>query len=113
MCRLFLCLAVLLWAGVGAKNLEERKIQIMNESGAKVTIHWVNPNTKERILQTDPHLFNGASFNLNSYRTHHFEVRELPGARTGACAGEDRQCRTGYFTVNDNDDQGELLLCSS
>jgi len=103
--RLLLGLATLSWAGAEAKNVEERKIQVMNESGVKVEIHWINPSTKERVLQTDPHLFNGASFNLNSFRTHHFEVRELPGARSGVCAGPEQQCRVGYYTVNDNDDQ--------
>ena len=42
--------------------------------------------------------------NLNSFVTHTFEAREMPG-KGGTCLGKDQTCRIGYFTVNKNDDQ--------
>jgi hypothetical protein len=50
---------------------------------------------------------NGASFPLNSFAGHEFEIRELPSATTGVCKGEDQVCRSAYFAVSENDDQGE------
>jgi len=97
-------------AVVQAKQVE-RKVTILNESGHRVEMHWVAPNTGERVLQTTPHMFHGASFNLNSYVSHHFELRELPNSRTGLCGDSDTtddnegSCRVGYFTVNENEDQ--------
>jgi len=89
-------------------NSLSRTINIMNESGRKVEIYWVHPQTNELHLQSNPHVFHGATFQLNSFVDHAFEVRELPSKRTGEC-GEpdsgDNTCRTGYFVVNQNDNQ--------
>ena len=52
----------------------------------------------------------GASFNLNSYVSHSFLVRELPGKKSEVCEGSGGECRVDYFTVNENRDQGELLF---
>lgn len=106
-----LLLVLLLLSPAAVAKQVERKITILNESGHRVEIHWVAPNTGERVLQTTPHLFHGASFNLNSFVSHHFEVRELPNSRTGLCGDSEStddnegSCRVGYFTVNDNEDQ--------
>jgi len=82
-----------------------RSIQIMNESGRRVVVHWINPDTGEMVLQSDPDVLNGASMDLNSFVGHTFEVRELPAKKTGFCAGEDETCRVDHFTVNSNVDQ--------
>eukprot|EP00584_Thalassiosira_punctigera_P011839 CAMPEP_0172548106 /NCGR_PEP_ID=MMETSP1067-20121228/17488_1 /TAXON_ID=265564 ORGANISM="Thalassiosira punctigera, Strain Tpunct2005C2" /NCGR_SAMPLE_ID=MMETSP1067 /ASSEMBLY_ACC=CAM_ASM_000444 /LENGTH=440 /DNA_ID=CAMNT_0013335293 /DNA_START=289 /DNA_END=1611 /DNA_ORIENTATION=+ len=82
-----------------------RSIQIMNESGRRVDIHWIHPDTGEMVLQSDPDVLNGASMDLNSYVGHTFQVRELPAKKTGVCAGEDEICRIDHFTVNSNVDQ--------
>lgn len=81
-----------------------RSISIHNTSGGRVEVHWIHPQTKERILQSNPYIYNGATFNLNSYVSHSFEAREIPG-KTGKCAGENQTCRVGYFAVNENDEQ--------
>ena len=86
----------------------ERSITIMNESGRRVDIHWVHPDTGEMVLQSNPDILNGASMDLNSYVGHTFQVRELPAKKTGVCAGEGEVCRVDHFTVNTNADQGEL-----
>lgn len=87
-----------------------RSIQIMNESTRRVEVHWVHPDTGEMVLQSTPDILHGASFALNSYVSHTFQVRELPAKKTGVCAGEGKVCRIDHFTVNSNQDQGELLV---
>ena len=62
------------------------------------------------VLQSTPDILHGASFSLNSYVSHTFEVRELPAKKTGVCAGEDETCRVDHFTVNQNYDQGEWFI---
>ena len=62
------------------------------------------------VLQSTPDIMAGASFALNSFVTHSFQVRELPGKKSGVCEGTEGECRVDYFTVNENTDQGELLI---
>lgn len=95
-----------LWTAVTFIHANQipRGINIVNDSGARVEVHWVHPGTGERVLQSSPFIHNGASLHLNSFVGHSFEVREMPG-KGGECLGEDMTCRLGFFTVNDNDDQ--------
>jgi len=97
---IFLCTVGL---AVSAKGGIERSIEIMNKSGHKVEIYWVHAGTGELVLQSSPHVFNGATFTLNSFVGHSFQARELPGKSSGVC--KNQECLTGYFTVNDNFDQ--------
>jgi len=87
---------------------DPRNISINNNSGSKVELYWINPTTKESVLQSDPFIYNGATFALNSFVTHHFEARELPG-KSGKCASSNDACGVGYFTVNENSDQGKFF----
>lgn len=87
---------------------DSRTIEIMNESGKRVDLYWISLGSDDLVLQSDKPIINGASFVLNSFVTHAFEVRELPGKRTGECGdagSSDRTCQIGYFVVNENDDQ--------
>ena len=86
---------------------ESRSITIVNESGRRVEVNWINPDDGELVLQSEPDVLHGASFDLNSFVGHDFEVRELAVRKTGVCAGEGRTCRVDRFTVNSNHDQGE------
>mmetsp|Transcript_15312 Transcript_15312/g.18632 ORF Transcript_15312/g.18632 Transcript_15312/m.18632 type:complete len:485 (+) Transcript_15312:173-1627(+) len=97
------CLSLIVRPIAGASKTE-RSIQIQNESGSKVEIYWINPDTKEGLLQSHPHVYQGATLSLNSFVTHAFEAREVPN-KAGKCAGENKTCRIGYFAVNENDDQ--------
>lgn len=99
---LFLLTAIL---HVSAQVDSARSITIMNESGRRVVIHWVHPDTGEMVLQSEPDVLNGASMDLNSYVGHTFEVRELPAKKSGVCGGEGEVCRVDHFTVNTNSDQ--------
>ncbi|KAL3808167.1 hypothetical protein ACHAXA_009854 [Cyclostephanos tholiformis] len=82
-----------------------RTITIMNESGRRVEIYWISPDDGELVLQSDPDILDGTSLELNSFVGHSFEVRELPGKKSGVCDGEGQTCRVDYFTVNPNNDQ--------
>jgi hypothetical protein len=85
-----------------------RGLLIMNESGRRVEIYWIDPDDGEAVLQSDPEIMDGTSLDLNSFVGHDFEVRELPAKSSGVCGGEDETCRVDYFTVNPNNDQGEI-----
>lgn len=89
----------------------ERPIQFVNESGKRIEIHWIHPDTGQMVLQSSPFVFNGATFNLNSYVGHTFQLRELPGKKSGVCgdAGEEMTCRTDMVTVSENDEQVVLI----
>ena len=93
-----------LWAKCADAAMETRSINIQNDSGTKVEVFWIHPDTKETVLQSSPFIYNGATLNLSSFSSHAFEAREMPG-KTGNCLGDDDTCRVGYFTVNSNDDQ--------
>jgi len=87
----------------------ERPIKILNESGSKVEIYWVHPQTGALSIMSTPNVLNGASFNLNSFIGHEFEIRELPSSKTGTCKGEEQTCRTNYLAVTENSEQTATL----
>jgi len=76
-------------------------------------VYWIHADTGEMIRQSDPFVYNGAAFSLNSYMGHKFQIRELAGAKTGICGDpedgdlgvEGIKCRVNYFQVNANQDQ--------
>jgi hypothetical protein len=98
---------VVVFVRAAAEDDESRSITIVNESGRRVEINWINPEDGELELQSDPDVLHGATFDLNSFVGHDFEVRELAVRKTGVCAGEGQTCRVDHFTVNSNQDQGE------
>eukprot|EP00545_Synedropsis_sp_CCMP1620_P002706 CAMPEP_0119012880 /NCGR_PEP_ID=MMETSP1176-20130426/7675_1 /TAXON_ID=265551 /ORGANISM="Synedropsis recta cf, Strain CCMP1620" /LENGTH=484 /DNA_ID=CAMNT_0006965917 /DNA_START=28 /DNA_END=1482 /DNA_ORIENTATION=+ len=90
--------------GVGSKQKADRSIVIYNFSNSRVEVSWVNPDNGNRALMSEPNVLHGASFNLNSYVNHNFEVKELPHSKTGECR-QASECRSAIFTVNDNENQ--------
>lgn len=54
---------------------------------------------------TTPDIMNGATFPLDSFVGHEFEVREVPATSTGLCKSEDQVCRTLLFSVSPGDEQ--------
>lgn len=89
----------------------KRSIQFVNESGKRIEVQWVHPDTGEMVLQSSPFIFNGATFNLNSFVGHTFQLREIPGKKSGACGdlGEETTCRTDMVTVSENEEQVVLI----
>jgi 2OG-Fe(II) oxygenase superfamily len=107
---IFLCLLVLAVVAFTAATTRQRginrHIKIVNESGTKVQVYWIHPQTRDASLMSDPHVVVGAEFPLESYVGHEFEVRELADANTGECTkSADKVCRQTYFKVTDNDEQ--------
>jgi len=100
-----LVLVSLITAGPATTKTTARDIKILNNSGSRVELYWVHPDTREGFLMSDPHILNGADFSLNSFIGHEFEVRELPSMRTGSCKSKDQTCRNGFFAVSENEDQ--------
>jgi hypothetical protein len=90
----------------------QRHINILNESGTNVEIHWIHPTTRAPTLMSTPHVMNGASFPVDSFIGHEFEVRELPSVKTGVCRSDDQTCRSAFFVVSGNQDQGAYALSS-
>jgi hypothetical protein len=88
------------------KRDNKRGIQIINESGSVVVeIFWVNPQTKEQVLMSDPHILPGTEFKLDSYVGHEFAVREKASGVNKECKNEDKVCRQVLFKVSENDSQ--------
>jgi hypothetical protein len=87
----------------------ERPIKILNESGSKVEIYWIHPQTGALTIMSSPNVLNGASFNLNSFIGHEFEIRELPSSKTGVCKGNgnEQTCRTNHLAVTENSEQSK------
>jgi pyrimidine deaminase RibD-like protein len=101
-----LLLSTVVAASAQATNrATSRGIKIVNESGSKVELYWLHPQTGEGSRMSDPSILHGTSFPLDSFVGHEFEVRELPLISTGVCKSDDQTCRTGIFAVSGNDDQ--------
>lgn len=100
----FIALSIIWKMALTQANPDARSINIHNDSGSKVEVYWIHPNTNEAVLQSSPFIYNGATFSLNSFVSHAFEAREIP-EKGGKCAGENHTCRIGYFAVNENDEQ--------
>ena len=99
----FLALAVGLC--LAAPSGVERNIKIVNESGGRIEVYWIHPQTREGSLMSTPDVQNGATFPLNSFVGHEFEIREKPSKTTGVCKSADQTCKQGFFAVSENDDQ--------
>jgi hypothetical protein len=94
----------IVWSGRSAS----RHISILNNSGRRVEIYWINPDTGENVLMSDPHVVSGADFPLDSYVGHTFEARELPNKKTGECQSSSDspgECHRAVFSVSENDNQ--------
>lgn len=79
-----------------------RQFEIVNESGKKLVIDWVNPKTGKAQTLKDG-FADGQSTLLNSFVNHTFAIHEP----SGSCNGQNRQdCTVQYITVNDKQKQG-------
>jgi predicted GIY-YIG superfamily endonuclease len=47
----------------------------------------------------------GATFPLNTFVGHEFEMREVPSEKTGVCRSPDQTCRQASFVISENDNQ--------
>ena len=86
----------------------DRSLRILNESGARVELYWVHPETRAASLMSTPFIYDGATFPLKTFVGHEFEVRELPSTKTGECG--DQTCKIGFFVISGNDDQRKCFV---
>lgn len=106
-----LLFALLLQAASGASRIRKdgnptaRDIQIINQSDVKVDVFWVNPQSQELVKSVDTGILKGTDSQINSYIGHEFEIQEVARKTTGACRGENNECRKVRFVVTSNDDQ--------
>jgi len=107
-------LPVLLSVGVVVSGLQvDRPISIDNDSGSRVEVKWIQPETREAYLMSNPDLHTGASLPLGAYVGHSFQVNELYDAGSHSICRENGQnCRSAEFTVNENWDQVFTILKS-
>jgi len=98
-------LVSLVIAGPSTNKSTTRSIKIVNNSGPRLELYWVHPDTRVGSLMSAPSISNGGDFSLDSYIGHEFEIRELPSKRTGFCESEGQICRNGYFVVSENAEQ--------
>lgn len=96
---LFVCFAI------ASTSPLRRHIEILNDSGRKVVVQWINPSTGELVRFSDPYLYNGASLSFDSYINHSFIFQEVLANET-ACSEITGSCRATQMTVRDSDDQG-------
>jgi len=89
------------FSSVALCNDLQHHIEILNRSGGKIEVSWINPNNGQQVPYSD--LENGSQFALDSYINHTFVVTEV-GDDT--CSSQ-KDCRVGYLTVSEEVDQGK------
>lgn len=84
-----------------------RALDIWNESGHKLRVYWLRPETGEAVRFKD--VESGAKFVINSFVNHTFMVRD----ETSECQAHEENCHVNYITVSDeNDRQREFIVCN-
>jgi hypothetical protein len=93
----------------------QRSIVVKNQSGRRLDLLWINtieppgPDGKFKLQSNSENgegYAYGSDQGISSYIGHEFRVQEMPAKSTGKCL-ENKKCRTGYFKVNEEEDQGE------
>lgn len=76
----------------------ERHFKVVNQSGERVSVEWVNPNGGKRIPFGAP--TSGESVDIDSFVNHTFVIRS-----NEASIGTDEDCTEEYYQVTDDEDQ--------
>lgn len=86
---------------------QSRKIEIVNESGKKLVVDWINPVTGESVpLSQD--FANGEKQVVQTYVNHTFAVHEpTTSPSCGVVDGDD--CGVRYITVTDSSNQVAIV----
>jgi hypothetical protein len=84
-------------------------VEVMNDSGHKVRIHWVDPKSGELVRFLEPYLYEGESVSFDSFVNHTFLIEEVVGKNETTCKNaNDNSCHFSQMTVTSNEEQGEL-----
>mmetsp|Transcript_14441 Transcript_14441/g.22703 ORF Transcript_14441/g.22703 Transcript_14441/m.22703 type:complete len:506 (-) Transcript_14441:64-1581(-) len=85
----------------------QRYVHIFNDGGRRVDVLWINRFVKptEYVSQTEKQegIPYGGETSIKTYVGHSFQIREMPGKKSGKCVKE--YCRTLEFTVMDSEGQ--------
>lgn len=84
-----------------------RKMEIVNKSGKKLVVDWINPVTGQSITMSGE-LSNGAKQVLDTYVNHTFAVHE-PVSSPSCGSLDDDDCGVQYITVKDDDEQVAIV----
>ena len=95
---------LLMGVAMAMANPLSRTIEVVNESGKKLVVDWVHPQTGE-VMTLSQGLENGAKATLNSYVNHTLLVHE-PSNETCNAKNDGGGCQLRYITVNENIEQG-------
>uniref|UniRef100_A0A7S3LDH7 Fe2OG dioxygenase domain-containing protein n=1 Tax=Amphora coffeiformis TaxID=265554 RepID=A0A7S3LDH7_9STRA len=96
-CVLFAAAALAMPKLLHAVTTMERQFKVVNESGERVSVEWVDPNDGHRIPLGAP--TSGESVNINSFVNHTFVIRSEE-----ASLG-DENCTEEYYQVTDDEIQ--------
>jgi hypothetical protein len=107
---------------VSAGSINSVKVKLRNESGEKLAVNWVNPNTQAAVLMN--YVEPNRTYIVNSYVSHRFQILQVPDDDSGACGGgdgvrdeqeqQDGTCKVGYFQITQLEpEQGELQPSTS
>lgn len=92
-------------------NPSSRRLEVLNDSGMKIIVNWVNPSTGQFVRYSDPYLFNGAKMVVDSFANHSFVFQEVLANETVCSASSsDGRCHASQVKVGEHDGQGEKLL---
>ena len=81
---------------------KSRTFEMLNKSGKKLVVEWVNPKTGEMIRLAD--FDNGEHTRFNSFVNHTFAVHE----RSETCqASDEGNCEIRFITVSENEEEGK------
>jgi len=72
-----------------------RAVDISNESGHKLQVYWLRPETGEAVRYTD--VTSGATAVINSFVNHTFMIRD----EEDECNEQEENCHVQYITVTD------------
>ena len=112
-CCLICFLSLTLFSAAG-EAAEDVVVRVRNDSGDVVSVHWINPKTKEPLLlsQIPPN----QTSQLNSFYNHQFQIHQEPDEKTGLCGADSAseegngECKINYFAVEHRPQQCEYFL---
>ena len=87
-----------------AVSPKSRTIEVSNQSGKRLVVEWVNPDTGDMVTM-DNDFVNGAKTRFDSYVNHTFAIHE----NADSCrVGKGGECEVRFITVNENSEQGKF-----
>lgn len=84
---------------------KSRSFEMLNKSGKKLVVEWVNPLTGEMVPLADS--ANGEHTKFNSFVNHTFAIHE---SQDTCRAGGEGGCEVRFVTISEQDEQGKNVL---